>query len=129
MLMRPLILALLVVHLAACSSMQTVAIRDVRPNTENSAVQIGDRVEVETRDDEELEFVVTDITEDGLAGQFGFVRYDDIHRLGVQRPGSGDGDTLNWILGAVGVVALIALVASADSVSACSGTPCPTPEN
>ncbi len=127
--MRRFLLALLVVHLSACSSMQTVAIRDVQPNTEDSPVQVGDRVEVDTRDNEELEFVVTDITDDGLAGQFGFVRYDDIRRLSVHRPGSGDGDTLNWILGAVAVVALIALVGSADSVSACSGTPCPTPEN
>lgn len=123
--MRRLFLALLVVHLAACSSLQTVAIRDVRPNTENSPVQVGDRVEVETRENEKLDFVVTDITDDGLAGQFGFVRFDDIRRLSVHRPGEADDDTITWILGAVGVAALIALVVSADSVTACSGTPCP----
>lgn len=125
--MRQFLLALTIVHLAACSSLQTVAVRDVRPDSESSPVQIGDHVEIVTRDRETLDFAVTDITEDGLSGRFGFVRYDDIHRLRVHSQGGDDGEALHWILGIAGAAALIALVASADSVTACSGTPCPEP--
>lgn len=108
--------------------MQTVAVRDVQPGSESSPVQTGDRVEVETRDHEKLDFTVTDITDDGLAGQFGFVRFDDIHTLRVRRPGQTDGSATKWLLGILGAAAAIALIVSADSVTACSGTPCPPPQ-
>jgi hypothetical protein len=126
--MRHWLLSLLIVHLAACSSLQTVAVRDVQAGGESGPVQVGDRVEVVTHGDEKLSFAVTDITPDGLAGQFGFMRFDDIRRLRVRRPGQGGGEHAGWILGALAVAALVALVASADSVSVCSGTPCPPEE-
>lgn len=123
--MRQILLSLLIVHVAACSSLQPVAVRDVRPDSESSPVRIGDRVEVTTRDNETLEFAVTDITPDGISGRFGFVRFDDMRSLSVRRAGEPNDDTVTWILGILGAAALIALVASADSVTACSGTPCP----
>jgi len=125
--MRQLALILLIVHLAACSSMQTVPIRDVQAGGDNSPIFPGDRVEVITRDNEKLEFPVTDITDEGLSGQFGFIPYSDIHQLSVRRPGSdGDGEATKWILGALAAAAVVALVAASDSVTVCSGSPCPT---
>ncbi len=122
--MRQLALALLILHLAACSSMQTVHIPDVQAGGDNSPVFPGDRVEVVTHDNERLEFPVTDITKDGISGQFGFIRYDDMRSISVRKPGS-DGEATKWILGALAAAAVIVLVASADSVNVCSGTPCP----
>lgn len=125
--LRYWILSLLILHLAACSSLQSVAVSDVRVGPESSPVRIGDRVEVLTRDNEKLNFAVTDITADGLAGRFGFVRFDDIRRLRVRRPG-GNGNTTTWILGIASVAALVALLVAADSVTVCSGGPCPPRE-
>lgn len=124
--MRQLALALLIVHLAACSSMQAVPISDVQAGGDDSPIFPGDRVEVITRDNEKLEFPVTDITDDGISGQFGFIRYDDIRTLSVRRPGDDDGEATKWILGALAAAAVVALVAASDSVTVCSGTPCPT---
>jgi hypothetical protein len=123
--MRQLALALLIVHLAACSSMQTVAIRDVQAGGENSPIFPGDRVEVITRDNEKLEFPVTDITGEGISGQFGFIRYDDIRTLSVRKPGTDGDEATKWILGALAAAAVVALVAASDSVTVCSGSPCP----
>ena len=123
--MRQILLSLLIVHIAACSSFHRVAIRDVSAESGSSPVQIGDRVEVTTLDSETLQFAVTDITAEGISGRFGFVRFDDMRSLSVRRSGEPNDDTVTWILGILGAAALIALVASADSVTACSGTPCP----
>jgi len=121
---RQLALALLILHLAACSSMQTVAIRDVQAGGDNSPIFPGDRVEVVTHRNENLEFAVTDITEDGISGQFGFIRFDDIRRLSVRRPGNEE--ATKWILGALAAATVSSPVASSDStVKVCSGTPCP----
>jgi len=123
--LRQFALALLIVHLAACSSMQTVPVRDVQAGGENSPVFPGDRVEVVTYSNEKFEFAVTDITDEGISGQFGLIRFEDIRRLSVRRPGDNNGEATTWILGALAVAALIALVAASDSVAVCSGTPCP----
>jgi len=127
--MRQIILSILMLHLVACSSMQTVPVQDVQSQGENGTLQIGDRVELLTNDNEKLEFAVTDITTDGLGGKFGFVAYEDIRRLQIHRPGQTKGGGLSWLWGVLGAAALLALISSADSVSVCSGTPCPHPEN
>jgi len=126
--MRQVILSLLLIHLAACSSMQTIPLQELQNPGEHSPLQIGDRVELVTRGNEKLDFAVTDITEDGLAGKFGFVPYQDIRRLRVQRPGRQQGNSLTWLWGVLGVAAIVALISSADSVTVCSGTPCPPPQ-
>ncbi len=123
--MKQLILALLLLNLTACSSMQTVSISDLEDPDIPGEIQHGDRVEVVTRDSEKMEFAVTDINTEGIGGKFGFIPFENIRRLRVQRPGSGSGNSANWIWGIIGAAALVALIASADSVSICSGTPCP----
>ena len=35
-----------------------------------------------------MEFAVTDITTEGIGGKFGFIPFENIRRLRVQRPGS-----------------------------------------
>jgi len=123
--MRELVLAFLIMHLAACSSMQTLRVEDLQTREDNRPLQIGDRVELLTRNKEKLEFAVTDITEEGLAGKFGFIPYEDIKRLRVHRPGQRKDGNLAWLWGLLGVAALAGLVAASDSVTVCSGTPCP----
>ena len=123
--MKQLILALLLLNLTACSSMQMVSISDLEDPDIPSEIQHGDRVEVVTRDNEKMEFAVTNINTEGIGGKFGFIPFENIRRLSVQRPGSGSGNSANWIWGIIGAAALVALIASADSVSVCSGTPCP----
>lgn len=124
--MKQVILAFLLLNLSACSSMQTVSIRDLENPDIPSTIQHGDRVEVVTKDSEKMEFAVTDINTEGIGGKFGFIPFDNIRRLRVQQPGSGNGNGTAWLWGIVGAAALVALIASADSVSVCSGTPCPS---
>ena len=123
--MRQIVLSLLLLHLAACSSMQSVPVQDLRDRDKGDLLYPGDRVELVTRDHEKLDFTITDITADGLAGKFGFVAYDDIQRLRVRRAGQGNARNLTWLWGVLGAAAVIGLISAADSVTVCSNTPCP----
>ncbi len=126
--MKQLFLALLLINLTACSSMQSVSIYNLQ-NTGSEEVQNGDRVEVVTKAGEKFEFTVSEKTVDGLGGQFGFIPYQNMRRLRVHQPGSSGGNGTHWIWAAIGVAAAIALVAASDSVSVCSPGPCPPNEN
>lgn len=123
--MKRLFLALLVILLAGCSSMQSVRVSDVRGNEAPAEIREGDRVEVTTRVGEKFEFSVTEINALGLGGKFGFIPYEKMRTLRVRRPGSATDGGLEWLWAVLGAAAVVALIASADSVSACSGTPCP----
>jgi hypothetical protein len=123
--MKQLFLALLLFNLTACSSMQTVSIQNLENPEIPSEIQPGDRVEVITRDSEKMEFAVTEITPEGLAGKFGFIPYENIRRLRVKRNGQYSSESFRWVWGVIGAVALVALISSADSVSVCSGSGCP----
>ena len=116
-------LALLLLHLAACSSLQTVRVDTTR--TPPAAVHPGDEVRVTTRAGDRMEYRVTDVTEEGLGGTSLFVPWPEISRLEVRRPGANE-HTTQIILGLIGLAAFIALINSADSVSVCSPGPCPT---
>jgi len=122
------LLALLVLNLAACSSMQPVRVSNLMGNPAPAEVREGDRVEVITRDGEKFEFSVTELNEFGLGGQFGFVPYERMRSLSVRRPGSDFGDSGYWIGILLGAALFVALIANADSVSVCSPGPCPNPE-
>jgi hypothetical protein len=123
--MRHFLLCLLIVHLAACSSMQSISVQDVQTQREDSGLYLGDRVEIITNDSEKLDFAVTDITADGIGGKFGVIPYANIRSLKVKSPGSVDESSTTWVWAVLGAIALGALVASADSVTACSPGPCP----
>jgi hypothetical protein len=91
-------------------------------------IDYGYLVKVKTLDRKTVKFRVTEMTHEGLGGNKGFYRYEDMKSLSVENPHANKNDnTLAWILGALGVAALIALVANADSVSVCSAPPCPQP--
>jgi hypothetical protein len=120
--MRRFPLLLLALNLAACSSLQYVDIQALQ-QSQSQEVQIGDRVQVVTRDNAKIEFVVTDMDELGLGGEFGFVPYANMSRLRVYRPG-GD-EATQWLWVALGVAAAVALISAADSVKVCSPGPCP----
>lgn len=123
------LLSLLLLNLAACSSMQPVSIEGAMQNSTARGIDYGSLVEVKTLDRRTVKFRVTDITEEGIGGNRGFFRYEDMKSLRVENPYSNNSDeTLAWILGALGIAALIALVANADSVAICSPSPCPVPE-
>jgi len=118
------LLSLLVLNLAACSSLQPVSIESAMQYSPPRGIDYGSLVEVKTLDKQTVKFRVTEITDDGLGGNQGFYRFADMKTLRVDKPGK-KGDTTAYILGALGVIALIALVASADSVAICSPSPCP----
>jgi len=122
------VLSLLLLNLAACSSMQPVSVENAMQNDSARGIDYGSLVEVKTLDRKTIKFRVTDITQEGLGGNKGFYRYEDMKSLRVENPSSNNKDsTLAWILGVLGVAALIALVANADSVSVCSPSPCRQP--
>jgi len=123
--MKHFILALLLINLTACSSMQTVSIQNLEKPETPGEIQHGDRVEVITHDSEKLEFAVTDITTTGLSGKFGFIPFTNIRRLRVKRAGGYSDKSFQWVWGIIGAAAVVALVASADSVNICSGSGCP----
>jgi len=122
--MRHFLLSLLILHLAACSSMQPISVQNVQSQGEASGLYVGDEVEIITNNSEKLNFAVTDITSDGVGGKFGFIPYPDIRSLKVKRAGSSDDSSLTWLWAALGIIAVGAIVASADFVSVCSPAPC-----
>lgn len=126
--MRQLLLALLILNLAACSSMQPVRVSDLKGNAAPAEVREGDRVEVTTRDNEKFEFTVTEISEFGLGGKFGFIPYEKMRALSVRQPGADYGDAATWVGILLGTALFVALIANADSVSICSPGPCPSPQ-
>lgn len=121
-------MCLLVLNLAACSSMQTVNIESAMQHSNARGIDYGSLVEVKTLDKRTVKFRVTDTSEVGLGGNQGFYRYEDMKSLRVENLAAKNSDnTWSYILGALGIAALVALVANADSVSVCSPSPCPQP--
>jgi len=120
------LLSLLLLNLAACSTMRTVDLEHAVRTAQARGVDYGSLVELRTLDGEKARFRVTEIGPTGLGGRAGFFRYEDLRSLKVENPNADPGGTaLNWLLGVIGVAALIALVANSDSVSVCSPGPCP----
>jgi len=127
--MRPFlkhyVLSILLVNLVACSSLQPVSIESAMQNSSARGIDYGSLVEVKTLDHRTSKFRVTEMTDDGLGGNAGFFRFEDMQSLRVENPAANNGDGWTYILGAVGIAALVFLVANADSVTACSSSPCP----
>ena len=118
------VLSLLLLNLAACSTMQTVNVENTIQTSYARGVDYGSLVHVKTVDNRSAKFRVTDITEEGLGGNDGFYRFDEMKSLKVDVPGSND-TALNVVLGILAVVSLGALIANSDSVKVCSPSPCP----
>jgi len=108
--------------------MQPVRVSDLKGNARPAEVREGDRVEVTTRDSEKFEFTVTEISEFGLGGNFGFIPYERMRALSVRKPGGDYGDSAYWLGILLGTALFVALIANADSVSVCSPGPCPSPQ-
>jgi len=120
------LLCLLLFNLAACSTMQTVDVEDAMQYSAARGVDYGSLVKVTTLENQTVKFRVTEMKPDGLGGNQGFFRFENMKSLKVESPSASSSDnTWAWILGVLGVAALVALVANADSVSICSGAPCP----
>ena len=120
------LLSLLLLNLAACSTMQPVNIEHAMQSEKARGVDYGNLVKVKTLDRKTIKFRVTEMNRDGLGGNKGFYRYEDMKSLSVEDSRSDKNDTvLAWVLGVLGVAALIALAANSDSVSVCSSQPCP----
>jgi hypothetical protein len=113
-------------NLAACSSMQTVNLETTMQTAHARGIDYGSLVKVRTLDGKSARFRVTDITDEGLGGNQGFFRFEEMRSLQVENPHANNAETaLNWVLGILGVAALVALVAHSDSVRVCSPGPCP----
>ncbi len=122
------LLSLLLLNLAACTSMQTVNVESAMQSTKVRGIDYGSLVEVKTLDKRTVKFRVVDITREGLGGNQGFFRYEDMKSLRVENPNAKNNDnTWSYILGALGIIALVALAANSDSVAICSPSPCPEP--
>ena len=120
-----MLLVLLLLNLAACSSYKNVRIESAMGATNPPGVYNGSLVKVTTFDRKTDLFRVTRITETGLGNDAVFYPYEAMRKLEVEK-GPGDRQqTLSVVLGVIGVAALVALIANADSVSACSPSPCP----
>ena len=119
------LLSLLVLNLAACSTLQPVSIENAMQYSPPRGIDYGSLVEVKTLDKRTVKFRVTEITDDGLGGKQGFYRYEDMQNLRVDNPGKNKGDTATYILSALGIIALIALIVNADNVTICTPSPCP----
>jgi len=119
-------LCLILFNLAACSTMQTVSIENAMQYSSARGVDYGSLVEVKTLDHRTAKFRVTEMTEEGLGGNSGFFRFEEMKSLRVENPDAkSNGNAWTYVLGALGVAALIALIANADSVKVCSPSPCP----
>jgi len=120
------VLSLLLFNLVGCSSMQTVSVENAIKYSSARGVDYGSLVEVKTLDHQTSKFRVTEMTNDGIGGNSGFFRFEDMKSLKVENPsGKNDDSAWTYILGALGIAALVVLVANADSVKVCSPSPCP----
>jgi len=120
------LLALLLLNLAACSTLRPVDVGAAMRQGAPAGVFEGSLVEVKTLGGERLKFRVSEVTDRGLRGEPGFIAYENMRQLKVEDPDRFQ-DVGVWIGGLLGVAALVFLIANADSVSACSGD-CPQPE-
>ena len=120
-------LLLLLLHLSGCSSWQTVSVEQGMRHSPPPGVDYGTLVHVKTFDRKSDKFRVTEITDEGLGGNSGFYRYENMASLKVDRSVQNEGQTLGVIIGILGVAALVALIANADSVAICS-PPCENPD-
>lgn len=117
------LLALLLFNLTACSSFQTVSVdKSMRQGTP-PGVEIGSLVKVTMLDRSTDTFRVMEMNEEGLGGNAGFYRFEDMRTLKVDRPNQNKGEAAAWIWGVILLGGLIALIANADAVRVCS-PPC-----
>jgi len=120
------LLCLLLLNLAACSSMQTVDLERAVQTSNARGVEYGRLVQVKTLDNRTVKFRVTEISDTGIGSNDEFFRFSDMKSLKVDNPNSQSSENAwNYVLGVVGVIALVALIANSDSVSVCSPSPCP----
>lgn len=120
------LLCLLLLNMAACSSMQTVDLQRAVQTSNARGVEYGRLVQVKTLDKRTVKFRVMEITESGIGSEDEFFRFVDMKSLKVDNPNStGSEETWTYVLGVIGAVALIALAINSDSVSVCSPSPCP----
>ena len=120
------LLCLLLLNLAACTSMQTVDLERAVQTSNARGVEYGRLVKVETLDKRSIRFRVTEIRDDGIGSNAEFFPYAEMKSLEVENPNSNSGETAtNVILGIIAVAALVALIANSDSVKVCSPSPCP----
>lgn len=125
---RVLLAACLLVNVTACSTMRSINVENAMLYAPPPGIHQGTLVEVETLGGESLTFRVTEVTDDGLRGEPGFIRYQDMRSLKAEKPPEEKTDIWPVVLGILGVAALVVLIGNADSVRVCSGTPCPGPE-
>ena len=81
------LLALLLLNLAACSTMQPVALPE--NGYAPDSVVIGSQVELLTTEGAIYRFAVTEINEAGVGGEPGFFPYSEIETLQVREAGEG----------------------------------------
>ena len=95
------VLSLLLLNLAACSTMQPVNIEYAMQSDKARGIDYGSLVEVKTLDRKTIKFRVTEITREGLGGNKGFYRYEDMKSLRVENPNSNKNDSaLAWVASA-----------------------------
>ena len=117
------LLCLLLLNLAACSSMQTVDLERAVQTSNARGVEYGRLVEVKTLDSRTVKFRVTEISDTGIGSNDEFFRFAEMKSLNNPNSKSSE-NAWNYVLGVVGVIALVALVANSDSVVVCSPSPC-----
>ena len=120
------LLCLLLLNLAACSTMRTVDLQRAVQTSNARGVEYGRLVKVEMLDGRSARFRVTEMGDGGIGNGEAFYRYAEMESLKVEDPNSNAREsTATWILGILGAIALVALVANSDSVRVCSPSPCP----
>ena len=80
------LLGLLVLNLAACSTLQPVSIESAMQYSPPRGIDYSSLVEVKTLDKRIVKFRVTEITDDGFGGIQCFYRYDDMQTLREDYP-------------------------------------------
>jgi hypothetical protein len=117
-------LCLALLNLTACASMRTVDLQRAVQTSNARGVEIGRLVEVRTLDGQTVKFRVIDIDDKGIASNDAYYPFTDMQHLKVEDPAATDYN-VEWVLGVLAAMALIALAVNSDSVSVCSGAPCP----
>jgi len=103
--------------LTGCVSLQGVP---MPPPGQKPAVEVGEKVEVTTRDSRTLRFKVTAVEPDALVGKDVRVGYSEITSLQAERADAAQTGLIVWIvLGIVAVVAVAAIYADESTYYCC----------
>lgn len=78
----PIVFILIICLASACTTVQTA---DYSPEALRSTLEVGDLVEITTKDGKEYDFTIAEVSENNIEGEGNTVAFQDIEDIEIQR--------------------------------------------